>query len=610
MIGPNWLALAVALLAGVEPAQGLRVGRNVQVSRANGGDPHAEVLVAADPTDPSRLLVASIYRPPGATLTIAYLSLDGGETWQPTLQVPATVRAAGSSSDPAITYAPDGTALFLSSLLPPNSSGPTRRMLLYRSPDGGRNWQPPVYFTYSDREYIVVDRTEGPYRGRIYVNGNSRVGETAGSLTVFHSSDNGQTFTESRMPKLPAAREMGNAVVLADGTVAGLFTSAADGAKAGPEAPAVLRISRSKDGGQSFGPPVDVAAAVLVAGRKGDHNNSLALPAMAVDASAGPFRDRLYVVWPEYRSGHTDIYLCRSADGGLTWSTPRRVNDAPESGAETDAVDHFMATVAVNPDGVLGVMWYDRRGHPDNIGWDVRFTASLDGGQSFLPSVRVSEKGSTFDGRERWVLDSRVAKAEGGKVRLDLSLDTFTFLGGDTAGLTADGAGRFHPVWVDNSTGIPQVFTAVVTVPRTSEAAIRQSRKEGAVRRSVTGEVTVESDEPEYDRSRDLVSVGIRLLNNSPQPLTGPLSVRIADVQSELGDPQALNADRGGGGVDAEWDIPMSTPTLNPGERTRTATLTFHLSHLRPYRDGKRYRRGLVKIEFEVLGGPASAGSP
>ena len=49
-----------------------------------------------------------------------------------------------------------------------------------------------------------------------------------------------------------------------------------------------------------------------------------------------------------------------------------------------------MATVAVNRDGVVGVLWYDRREANDNLAYHARFAASFDGGLTFSPSVRVS----------------------------------------------------------------------------------------------------------------------------------------------------------------------------------------------------------------------------
>jgi hypothetical protein len=35
---------------------------------------------------------------------------------------------------------------------------------------------------------------------------------------------------------------------------------------------------------------------------------------------------------------------------------------------------------------------------------------------------------------------------------------------GDTARLAADSAGAFHPLWIDNRTGVKQVFTASVDI--------------------------------------------------------------------------------------------------------------------------------------------------
>ena len=41
------------------------------------------------------------------------------------------------------------------------------------------------------------------------------------------------------------------------------------------------------------------------------------------------------------------------------------------------------------------------------------------------------------------------------------------FMGGDTAGLAADALGIFHAAWVDNRTGVPQLWTATVSVRST-----------------------------------------------------------------------------------------------------------------------------------------------
>jgi hypothetical protein len=66
----------------------------------------------------------------------------------------------------------------------------------------------------------------------------------------------------------------------------------------------------------------------------------------------------------------------------------------------------------------------------------VRLRVSLDGGETWQPSVQVNEKAS---------------KAPYDRVR-------------DTAGLAADASGSFHPAWIDDRTGKRQVWTASVRV--------------------------------------------------------------------------------------------------------------------------------------------------
>jgi len=573
----------------------ISVGPNVHVSASRGGDAHYEVIAAADPTRPERLVVGEIERHGTSAGTIVYASTDGGESWSATLETPPAAHRSDATSDPAVAYGPDGTAYFLSSLLPPNSSGPQRHMLLYRSKDGGTTWLEPVTFTYSDREYIAVDGGHGGRRGRIYVNGNGRSGPYAGSLTVFTSADDGASFHEAVMPGLPTAPVMGNIVVLSDGTPIALLTRGASDHPPAGVSETWLQVSRSMDGGGTFSPPENAVRATLVAGRKGAHNNTLALPLMAVDASTGKYRDRLYIVWPEFKDGHTDIYLVASADAGHTWTAPTRVNDAPPA---SPPVDHFMATVAVNKDGVVGVLWYDRRARPDNIGWDVRFSASTDGGATFLPSVKVSERGTSCGASERWIIDPRVTRTDG-SIALDMSLNTFTFLGGDTAGLVADARGRVHAFWIENSTGIPQVWTAPIDLVEPSAPAVPAERARG----NLTAQVTVETDEPAYDAAARTLTIRVRVLNSGSAVIQGPLTLRASSVQSEIATVAFANSDRGGTANGAEFDVGAAGQMLRPGERTPYRTIVIKMADVRPFRDGDFYRRGLAKVSFTVWGG-------
>ena len=107
---------------------------------------------------------------------------------------------------------------------------------------------------------------------------------------------------------------------------------------------------------------------------------------LAVDKSNGPHRGRLYIVWQDHQNnpfGDDLIRLAHSDDGGLTWSTPVKVNQTP-SGTFTDQA--FEPAVHVNSNGVVAVTYYDFR---NDISGDAMLTtdawidSSTDGGTTF-----------------------------------------------------------------------------------------------------------------------------------------------------------------------------------------------------------------------------------
>jgi hypothetical protein len=88
----------------------------------------------------------------------------------------------------------------------------------------------------------------------------------------------------------------------------------------------------------------------------------------------------LYVTWSDYRNGDLDVFLAASDDGGKHWSAPVRVNNDPiHNGAE-----QFFQWLAVDPtDGSVNLIFYDRRGDPQNRNQIVVLARSTDNGQSF-----------------------------------------------------------------------------------------------------------------------------------------------------------------------------------------------------------------------------------
>jgi hypothetical protein len=561
MLGAAPLRFICLALIGACAVHGVEitVGRNVQVSKAHPGDAHYEVYNAADLKHPGRLVVASFRFPrdgaPGET--IVYASRDGGLTWNPTLEG----KMLAGTGDPALAYGPDGTAYYAVSHIP--AVGP-RTMWFFRSKDGGLTWAPHDTLTYTDREYIAVDATGGKYDGRVYVNGNNRIPPEVSDIVIFYSSDQGRHFTgPGKRPDFGKykASEMGNSVVASDGTVIAVFGQSG-----------MLYAVTSTDGGESFGEALPVAEFVPGGNRKGAHNNVNSLPALAIDATEGKYKERLYAVWPDRRHGHSAIYFAASPDQGKTWTKARAINDNPPG----DTTDQGMPEIAVNRDGIVGVIWSDRRNHPDNLGWDIRFTASLDGGETFAPSRKVSERGMDFDEKALW---APLTPASQKGLTLRISVSNFLFIGGDTWGLTADADGVFHPAWVSNATGAAQIWTAPVRV----------SPRE---RLDLSKQVVLEMSAPVLDRKSGTLTVSARVVNISEQAVNGPFQVRIKTLTSELADIAAESE---------EWSY--AEPSLAPGAASAARTLRFHLSNIRPFFAKDRARLGLLNLNVIVLGG-------
>lgn len=628
---PITLVVASAAVVSAAPAAAqITVGPNVQVSRARGEDPHYEFIAAADPTHPDHLLVCSMVstakRQVQSTLlpqnTVVYLSRDGGKRWQPTLQPDDSE----GTSDPACTFGPDGTAYYV-------TLAEHGEMLVYRSTDA-ETWNAPLHLPFIDRPYITFDATGGRFHGRGYINGTGdlralgRDQEVATTVSLFQSIDGFRTVG------LPATRAawpshyvlgMGNSVVLSDGTLVTLFGEVKDlvdengfpGGEIKESTPGVsnawLKVIRSADGGKTLDAGATVSDWYLDAKR----SQSGVAPMIAVDPGSSAFKDRLYAVWPDARSARLEVLLAHSDDNGLTWSAPLVVNDdRPRPDPMTQGPDATTPLVAVSKAGVVGVAWTDRRDHTDNRGWDKRFAASLDGGETFLPSIRVSSASNTYGEHDQWPVwtsltgggSTAIGRPPGPLINLQVALDLFLFSEGHTGGMAVDARGVFHPIWVDNRTGVPQLWTAPVSV---KGAVVRNGSPALSVLDDVTQRVILEATSTTYDRPSNTATVVVRLKNTSADTIRGPLKARVLTLRSPIGVPAIVGADNGAPGPGAVWDLTslLTDERLPPGGVSRTKPLRFTLSSLRPLPGGAAFKP-LVDLNVRVLGQTAPNRSP
>jgi hypothetical protein len=606
-----------------KPASSVVVGPNVQVSKAFAGVTHNETHVATNPRNPLNLLGGSmVWMPETNTETvIAYASFDSGTTWTPTLKFDD----GHFHSDPVAAFDAQGNAYFLQ-ITTISGEGETKYYTyVHRSKDGGKSWLEPTIIPMLDRQYLAVDENPGKYQGTLYIDGVS-----ARAVSIQRSRDRGASFDgEIKAAVAPSTRRnagVSRVVVLSDSTLVIPFADTdavvpdVEGSPAQPNA--TLKIITSADAGATFSEPVTITQIGLGHTLTSNSHHF----SFANDRSTGPFKDRLYVAWSDSysgggqfsakKSGGANILFSYSTDKGKTWSKPKVLNDDRPSLNYTEAPVHFQPVIAVNNDGVVGVMYYDRRNTTNNLDWTVRFAASLDGGETFLPSVQVAEAPNRFAGSTKMMLGARGyggghmplnKNYRGGALKFDLSISQFNLGGGHTAGMDADANGVFHPFWVDNRTGVAQVWTAPVTI---NGKAMVNGDPQLTTLQDVSEKVIVKYTNPIYDMRTGRLSVDVQLQNKSEDTIVLPLKLRVIALTSAgLGVPTIVGADNGLDGAGAVWDLEkvVVDQKLKPNEKSRVRRLEFHIAQSAPLSEAAIRTRGwgaleLVHIEARLLG--------
>ncbi len=116
---------------------------------------------------------------------------------------------------------------------------------------------------------------------------------------------------------------------------------------------------------------------------------------LAYDATGGLHNGRIYMVYTDRSSvplpanNNTDIFVIFSDNGGTSWSAPDRVNDDPSSGT-TGATQYLPAIALDQTTGNVAVSWYDTRNSGTGTTRDTYASVSVDGGNTWLPNLRLS----------------------------------------------------------------------------------------------------------------------------------------------------------------------------------------------------------------------------
>lgn len=157
-------------------------------------------------------------------------------------------------------------------------------------------------------------------------------------------------------------------------------------------------------------------------------------PRIDVDRSGGPRNGWIYIVTNERftppATDLADVILHRSTNGGITWSTGIRVNqDTPGNGKY-----QVFPAIRVDESGAVNIVYYDSRNIPTNDSVEVFVSRSIDGGNTWAEVIASDHRSRPKVGYQ-----------------------------GDYIGITS-GNGIVWPVWMDDFTGIQQVWTVGISI--------------------------------------------------------------------------------------------------------------------------------------------------
>jgi hypothetical protein len=348
---------------------------NVRINSDNSGQIQNEQQLCINPTNADNVVaVWRDFRLGYRRIGVGY-SFDGGLTWTDTL-FPVTGRPW--HSDPGLTHDIFGNFFAVVLAYEPDQS--YSGFEVFKSTDGGVNWGPPtvaidgVPNVFEDKELLACDRAfDSPYRGNLYIAW-TRFYRT--QIQLIRSTDDNQSWYDPVVVSDQGSVQWAVPVVGAGGIVYVGWVSYTDN----------IKLDRSYDGGVTWGTDVNVTSVYTASTYLNGDIWVFSFPAMDADISGGPNHGNLYMAYMDKHGQDYDIYFRASTDEGSSWSQAVRLNDDLINNGR----DQFHPWLVVDENGVITVLFYDRREDPANLRYHIFMTQSFDAGQTWTDNVRIT----------------------------------------------------------------------------------------------------------------------------------------------------------------------------------------------------------------------------
>lgn len=394
-----------------------------------------EPSIVKHPLDPS-IFFASAYTLSGALRSEGtYTSTNGGLNWFGTDTCQGAPITSGHGGDPGPIIDKNGVFILT------HQGGIITGMYANYSTNLGISWSSNSIIATNDQDKGnpgTDDVPNSPYFGRTYLAWTRFT--TPIPIAISYTTNSGMSWVPYIQVNNTPSGHQSLAPFVVSGPGGVLYTAWASVITSSPFNEDNIGFGKSTNGGDNW--IVNESAYDC----NGIKTSSLApwgirvngYPIMDVDKTGGSRNGWIYIVTAERNlppaGTDPDIIFHRSSDGGNTWSPGIRVNQDPLNNGRSQ----FFPFITVDENGGLNIVYFDNRNSPDSV--EVFISHSNDGGDTWSDTKISDHKFKP--------------KA----------------VGGVGAGNQGDNIGMVYangfllPVWMDNSSGIYQIWSAKVSL--------------------------------------------------------------------------------------------------------------------------------------------------